>query len=550
MINRIRAFFSKDKYFYGFLIALILLLGQLPIILHILHTPKGFYYSLLDRVSFSDYYYLALIRFGMGPDWLLKIPYVTEAHKASLIQVFFVWLGKLSLLTGINPAEMLAIFRVLGGVVFIIAAVIIFRIILGKDKSRWAFLFFLLAQPLPYFDSTKYLWQDFDVWIWHFGEAARRLSAMPPHYTFGKGLAVLSLCFLFLYLKNKKIKYSLMALGLIFATGLIYPPPVFILCFSLVISLFSFYLLKWLVGHEKWKIGISGRVKNVAVILLYLLVAILSLLMLKLELNKGYPWSGWQKVELGWNDPKMHFEWDYLSIIWILVLLAIFSVGKVFDRKNITWLNLFLFFWAVSAFLLFPFADFLQVGKFRFTEGAQIVPLSILAYWGYEKLNEQIKTRLWRKLFFLAFIAYFLILSVCQVIWTTRRLWPYWANIYIKPEEVEALSFLEKNTKADSIILADTFSSNYIPAFARVRTIIGFPDAFNDINKFSAEESTINQILKGVLPQEKAADYIRNRRVEYIYYPIYTYGEKVLYPSLLKNIFKNKTIEIFRVAAD
>lgn len=573
MPKKISSFFSEDKYFYGFLTAFILLLGQLPIILHIFHTPSGYYYPLLDRVSFSDYYYIALIRFGMGPEWLVRVPYIISEHKASLIQVFFIWLGKLSLVTGIGPAEILAISRIAGGLVLIFAAVFVLRIILGKDKARLAFLFFLLSQPLPFIAFSKYLFQDFDVWMWHFGEAARRISLMPPHYNFGKGLAILSVGALFLFFKHKKIKYLFAAGFLIFAAGIIYPPPVFIIVFSLALATAAIVIRKLLSTGPVTRVSQSSASRRspsahlpngcalfgspslaspvwissfIFPLIFFLLAAIIPLMVLKLEIAKGYPWDGWQKVELGWNDPKMHFERDYFSIAWSLVLLSVFSIKKVFDRQNLSWTNMFVFFWAISAFLLFPFANIFEVGKFRLTEGAQIVPLSILAYFGFEKLCEKIKAKAVRKIFISMFILYFLILTICQVMWSTKRLWPHWANVYINPKEVEALTFLEKKVKANSVILSDTFSSNYIAAFARVRTVVGFPDFFLDIHKYALEESKIDAILRGKMPEKDAQNYLSSNKVSNIYSKISTFGDHVIYPNLLKIAFQNNLVTVYQ----
>ncbi len=97
IIKSISRLIKNELFFYSFFSFFIIFIGQLPVILHIFHTPKGFYYPFLDTVAFaSDYYYLGLIRYGMGNDWLLKIPYVTVDHAGSLIQIFFLALGKLS----------------------------------------------------------------------------------------------------------------------------------------------------------------------------------------------------------------------------------------------------------------------------------------------------------------------------------------------------------------------------------------------------------------------------------------------------------------------
>src|SRR3990172_10778329 len=135
-------------------------------------------------------------------------------------------MGKLSLITGIGPAEMNAIFRIIGGIVFLISVILLIRAVLPKDYRKTAFLIFLLAEPFP---SMKYsiINEWYSQWVWHFGDAARRISIVPPHYSIGKGLALLSLYFLFAYLNSERKKHLLPALFFTVIAGLIYPPPNF-----------------------------------------------------------------------------------------------------------------------------------------------------------------------------------------------------------------------------------------------------------------------------------------------------------------------------------
>src|SRR3989338_5915022 len=166
--------FVKDRYFYGLTILGALLLGQLPILLHIWHTPSGFYYPYLDKVAFSDYYYIALTRFGMGTDWLLKIPYVVDNHQGSIIQIFFLLLGKISIISGIGPAEAIALSRIFGGMLYSFSVVLLFRFLLPKIQARFAFILFLITEPFPTINLLQPIsdW-GFMNWISHFGEAVR-----------------------------------------------------------------------------------------------------------------------------------------------------------------------------------------------------------------------------------------------------------------------------------------------------------------------------------------------------------------------------------------
>lgn len=570
MQKKIKEFISKDRYFYGILILFVLFLGQLPIILHILHTPKGFYYPFLDRTSFSDYYYLGVIRFGMGPDWLLKIPYIIYDHQASVIQIFFVMLGKLSLVTGAGPAEMFAVFRVLGGLLYAVSAAVLLKTILGKNQARLAFIFFLFAQPLPALDFFTRIGSDFDVWVWHFGEASRRLSAMPPHYTIGKALAVFSLAFFFRWVKNRDTKYIVPAGLSIFIAGIIYPPPVFIIIFSLAAGIAIFTVLNLLFVHRRkgmkflgacnsrsadplssvhvtsyFRAQMQSSSKFIPFLVLYMIAALLPLLILKHELARGYPWDMWNKVELGWNSASMQFEWGYARMLGVVFFLSLVAVFKIIKSRKTDFFTLIIIAWSFSSFLLFPFAGFLSLGKFRFIEGAQIIPLAVLALWGLEHIAGRSKTA--GKIFLFLFICNFAVFAVLQARWATVRLWPYWTNVYFRPQEVAALSYLNGNIPRNAIVAADAFSSNYLPAFARMRTVLGFPDFYPKYMDFQREESDIGEILAGKKAGDAAKDYLTKRRIDYIYYDSPKYGEKVLYPEFLTITFQNNIITLYKV---
>src|SRR3990167_6297916 len=116
---RLKHIILNPLFFYLLLSIVIIFVGQLPFVLHVFNTPQGSYYPYLDTLAPSDYYYPALVRYGMGPDWLLKIPYVPSEHQGSFIQIFFVFLGKIAAVSGLGPAEVFAVSRVLGGIIFI-----------------------------------------------------------------------------------------------------------------------------------------------------------------------------------------------------------------------------------------------------------------------------------------------------------------------------------------------------------------------------------------------------------------------------------------------
>lgn len=529
--------FSAGGFKYFLLSVFIIFIAQFPILLHVWHTPKDHYYPLLDQVSPSDYYYIALVRYGAGDNWLIKIPYVVTEHKESFIQILFVLLGKISKITGIGPAEVLFLSKIGGGIVFLLSVILFLRAIVPRDLKLPAFLIFLFSQPLPSLKASV-INEGYSLWVWHFGEAARRISLMPPHYTLGKGLAILSLFFIFLYEKRLKSKILIGAILSAVLSGIIYPPVNFIILFSLILTIAVFSVIyKFRLTNIK-SIQISGFI-------LYLLSLIIPLILLKVELIKGYPWNMWNRVELGWNDPSMHFEFDYFRMFWWLFILVILMLPKIIREGKEKLYVIFLFIWGVSAFLLFPFANLLSIGKFRFTEGAQIVPLAILsAIWLKEKMS---KLRQIKYVFYSLFFGYYLIFAFFVFKEDTLRFWPYWGNVYFPPEDVAAFNFLDKAIPVNSTVLADMFPSNYIPAFASVRTPLGFSDFYPAYTDYEKDMEITKKIMENSIPAGGALNFFKKLKIEYIYFDKSVYGSINLYPELLEQKFENQKIRIYKV---
>ena len=535
--------FKSDLLFYSAISIFILLLAQLPVILHIFHTPAGYYFPLIDQTSFSDFYYISVVRFGMGNGWLLKIPYITTPHQASIIQILFVLLGKLSLLTGLGPAETLFIFRILGGILLLISSILLIRLILPKNLQRLTFILFIFTEPFPDFAKTV-LKEAYFTWVWHFGDAARRISAGPPHYSIGKGLAVLSLVLLFSYIKTGKKYLPVLFISTVVLSGIIYPPPVFIILISLGIC-----LLIWLLA-SKFKITKITRYWG---FILYFIAGIIPILILKLELAKGYPWNMWNRVELGWNDPYLHIELDYFRMFWWLFLLVPVSIPVIFNNKTSPE-KIFLFVWAVSGFFLFPFANVMSVGKFRFTEGWQILPLSAIGAITLINYRELLRKRLnrilvtglkWTAVILLS--GYFILFAGLVLRETVLRLWPFWRNVYFHPHDLESFRYLDKDVPEGAIVYTDAFPANYLPAFAKVRTFLGFSDFYPKFIDYQHDLKDAEAILQNKSGKIETLKILKAKQADYIYIDKSVYGSHELDEEFAEKVFDNPKIRIYKV---
>ena len=211
------------------------------------------------------------------------------------------------------------------------------------------------------------------------------------------------------------------------------------------------------------------------------------------------------------------------------------------------------FVWALSAFLLFPIAQYLSLGKFRFTEGVQILPLAILALYGLTFLKNSLEkiaglkiTRVVIGFVMVLLVLNFTLFTIHKANQSTQALWGRFVNAYIPPSEREALSFLSLNAQSGSVIIADLYSSGYIPIFARVKTIIGFSDFFPTYAQFAKEHDTVNALLQNKLTESDAASYLAGRRVDFAYNKFLPFVAP-LYPSLLEPVFSNSSVMIYKV---
>lgn len=536
----IKRLFAHTNVLYGILMLVILALGQLPILARIFHTPTDRYYPLLDKAYFTDYAYPAAMRYAMeGPEWLLKSSYVYRDHQASLMWFLYVVLGKIAGATGIGPFEVFALFRVVGGILLLVAAALVLRLVLPKRQALLAFVLFIFAQPFPFWNNGNIFTQDIGHFVWDTGEAARRISSLPPHYSLGKGLMLAALAAVLLAIRKPK-RQRLLLSGVvvsIIAAGFIYPMPVFLLLFIAVISL-----------------SVSVALRKVQSVFLPLLVAgLVPLVVLKIEVAaKGFPWTLWNTAELGYNTSAMQFELRYLQMFGPLLFFVPFGVWRVIRERTWSFDRVFVVIWFVAPFLLFPFANTFSFGKHRFIESVGLLPTAILAVWGWQELAHGLATWIGKKamarvgaLLIGGFIGYFFLSGSLVAYGSTMRLWGYFTNVYLRREELAALEYLRINATKDSVVLAYPMPSNFIPAFARLRTIVGDPVTYKDVGEYYGDAAYVNAFLAGSLSESDAYAFLAARSVRYVYTEVLSGRERLLYPGLLEKIFDNGSFIIY-----
>lgn len=535
---------KSDLYFLGLAACFFLLVCAQDIVLRI-HTPPGHIYPYLLTTFWSKFYYLSVIMEGTGSGWLVYMPYVIAPHPGSLIHYLYFVLGKIASVTHLMPYQIYALARIGGALLFLGTAVLFLRRAVEPKLSRIAFFLYLLTEPWPFWNAGNIFVQDFGHWMWETGEAVRRIGMLPPHTTIGGGMAVLSLFLVLTPGGGNHWGRTLLAAVISFIAGVIYPVPTFVIGFSYGAAVCCYHIQQVVVrrGYQwNW-----GKITHAAV---YLLGSIIAVLLLQHETAKGFPWSVWQWEVSYFNGPLGQFFLRYPQQLGILLPLAI--VG-LFRRKIISIEDWLVGIWAFSGFILAPFATNLHLASYRIIQGQQWLPLSILAAYGISHIAVWLRSTMHARYSAMIIgmgtgliMLYFGVYAVLSGYQTVSGLWPYSANIYIPPDTQQAFAFVHRNVASDSIVIAELYTANMLPGFARVRTVIGYPPDYEKEEDYERDLAITDAFLSRSLSEDAARALITSWHADIVYADA-SAGVALRPYTFLKPVYSNHTVVIARV---
>ncbi|MBU2544056.1 hypothetical protein KJ618_01135 [Patescibacteria group bacterium] len=477
-----------------------------------MHAPSGYIYPYLLTTFHSKYYYLAVITEGTGPGWLVSMPYLITPHAGSIIHYLYFLLGKISLITGLTAYQVYLISRMIGAGLLIWTAMAFMKRHIPSAVARTAFFLYLLVQPWPFWNNGNLFVQGFNHWVWETGEAVRRIGMLPPHATISGGLTVLSLLLITDLTKRLVWWRTILAAILSFIAGIIYPMPVFVAGVAYGAAMGCWQITRRIV-QKKWERGEILRS------IVYLSAGVAAVLLLRQETAKGYPWSVWEWEVAYFNGPQGQFWLRYPQQLGILLPLAL--VGLM--RKSVSVVDWFVRIWAFSGLLLAPFATSLHLATYRIIQAQQWLPLSMLAAYGVHDMFVLIRKRNPRLAAAVRtiggglIVAYFAVYTSLAAYRVVSALWPYYRNAYISPDEQAAISYLRTNSKPDSIIITDMYMSNVLPAFVRVRTVIGYPPNYQNEADFQRDVSLTSAFLSRTMPEQDARKLVDAWRTDFVY---------------------------------
>ncbi len=513
---------------------------SIPMFLTWLKTPADTFYTGVHGTPIDYFQYLSVIREGMNGSWQTSDLYTTEETPKSIVFVYFLIIGKIGGLFSLSPILIYHIARV-GAVEFMfISMYLLCRQLLGNSRAFWAATLglFLTVPPVAYFGKLQ---TDLgDIKWWDVLDSLHRVDYL-PHHAFGIALLFSCVLFILRFFQDRKLYQFLIALFSSFACGLIYPTPALLLIVTGLLSGLLYLFLRYF--QDK-----IFDLKRTFPIFLICFGALLSLLIMRAEIEKGFPWSGWKNgYEVWLRIPN--FERNFILAYSFPLLLGFPAIIiSFFNSKEFS--KIFLATWALTPIVLILLSSKLGLERIRMAYMGQFVAFGILMSMTLQKIARKKRSN-WTKYIFFGIIFLLTLNSLLSPLYYLRgRLSHevYDGGIFhLQKSLTPAYKFIDTNVPLYSNVLGDFIIGITLPGFATVKTYFGHWTQTIDYWR-KADES--GKILSGQVAGGEAAAILSRGKIDYIVARSAEQINALVALSLkipLKTVYSEDDVRIFEV---
>lgn len=534
-----KTIFTKQIWFHILFISILTVVIFLPVMKKASVAPVGTVYTQVHRIHEDYYYYLMVIR--QGRTGFQEIDqYTTEDTKPNHLHIFYLILGKLGQAIGASDIIMYWGSMYVSFLLFYIFTVALIGQLVPAPYQILALFIAFLGSPLP----------DIPILIagravslgagWWTGMDIYSRLTLIPHHFFTSALFLASVYYFLVFFQKQNLKFAILSAILNGMGILLFPVPGFIFFCSFICFICIFGMkYKGKLGEQKeLLLGIG------AIIITSL--AALSLSYWQLS-SLGFPWVENLKWEYETYKAAQYpyMFWVYLISYGIFPLFIIPVILQVRRLKISEFFILILTFTPPILYLLSEWG-ILHITKIRFVYSAPFVLTAIFATLGISKIIDGIKNTSAKKLFFILICFIFVINTVWGL---TERYWwsqlnnlPMYGNYYIPQENIDAVKFLNSNTRSYSTVLASYFTGVYIPAFSHNKVFIGHEGSTFD---FWTKWYISNRFFDGLYTGQEAGKMLRDYKISYVWWDR---GElPTAYRSLLEPIFGSGSVRLYKV---
>lgn len=536
--------FAQEEVFIVVVTVAILGLSLAPLVYEITSLPQipPDRVFTLDHNFLPDYNtYLSKMRQGAEGGWLVYERMTSEPHKGSLIQTFYLYLGKLGALFGLSvPITYLAARIILGATWFFASYLFIRRTVEKPELRKIAFLFLAFSGGI----IVRVLRKE---WVWELGlvgwsqlDVVKRATFV-PHFLAGHILFLVAVLFFYRFQKKPSKLGVVLAGPLAFLTGLVLPQMVLlavpVIFAMLVVSRKNFWQqLPFLAAYA---------------------FGSLAVLVYFWKVTQVYPWKA-----LPEGDVYLALPFPFLAYFQALgatFILAILGAALVLWQKKLRAYPAL--FWAATALgLLFAADRFVGFNQRRFIDVGVELPLSILSAIFLGFLARKIWAR--RERLVLAALAGIILVPGMitnyvslrgQIQFTWERVHATWPLVPINPyviypvkDWMEAIWWLRDNTENSEIVLAEDTAGNFIPAHAGNAVYIGHG---GQTVKYREKRPLAQKFFSGQMSVSEARRFLESENISYVFWGVEEreLGDFVTRLPFLTSVFEGLNVTLFRV---
>lgn len=509
--------------------------------------------------------YLSKMIQGARGGWLVFEKFTTEAHQPSLLQIFYLLLGKVGAIFGQSTVFSYHFFRIFFGMLWFIGGYFFIKYCFPQNKllTKLTFLLFVFSGNIPKLlaDQAGYgymfLGQKWELYLsgWSHMLPSTRPTFV-PHWNAGHLGTALTLIFLGKWLGETNLKkrywWVLLAGLSALASGFILPPTLIIS--QVVFGLYTIYkITACLVKKQDWKTFLR-QYKSTMVF--WILSAIP--LVYNLWITRIYPWKA--LVEGDMNITRYAFNYtEYLMGLGITSYIGLLGGFLVILMKKER--LYFASLWTWGTFILILLFDKFLVwhNQTRFVQVGVELPLAILTVYLLNFLFSFWKR--WRSS--LLTISVIILLLPMILVWsigntngidfTNQKILGLYPTMMMGPFVVypsrdvwEALKFLDHERNAKNVFSGSAFG-NYLGAYTGKFAYIGH--GAQTVFYYQEKLPNVERFYKGEMKNKEALDIFKKHKIGYVVFgpEEKTWGEAALKYDFLQPIFEKKEIVVFKV---
>ena len=494
----------------------------------------------------TDYnFYLSRIRQGKEGSILANEKYTSEVHDPSLVQVLYVFIGRVSDWVHVQTPYVWFSYHVMRGFFGVLLLLVTWKLVewffdqaqpLGLSLV-WKIVTFLLAvtaSTWPKFESVDG-WPRFGGYMpWYSVIDSLQRITFLPHVLFGQALLVFILwVFGGGFIKTgreedgKKGRIhpgNWVFLGVVgIVEGIVFPPGLLFIYVVLAVQ----SILSW-----------SRR--NLYPTFIFFVLSAPSMIYYQLLLGQ-YPWK--RLVEFDVLHPTQFSYIEYFLAVGpvlplgllgtISVLFLSYKQGNNAIMKPLRMLVSWVISW-LGLILLFHFIP--EQSPTRFTQMFPHVPLAILGCYFFFSLGRTLSKPLVRNPFTFYLLPFSFFIPILIVLFALGSMFSSWlwqkdfidhklrADYPAVPHGAEVmyplksiiagLDWLQVYTPRSAVVLSGVTTGNYIPVYAGNTTFIGHANTVNSETK----EAAVANFYRNRLSEKEEMAWVTSQGIDYIFY--------------------------------